>query len=171
MGGFQSGSLTAIFEQQRRRGRNTPDNGFHAMTTLRPAALALVLLAGLALPGTGQAQDPATAPDTIVFTTSRGVVTYTHGAHAKLAECVSCHHESRAEKPLESQYQKCSACHTEPATEPVKTTLRAAYHDTVRREGMCYTCHKEEAARGKQLPMQCAECHRRQPQPQPQARR
>jgi hypothetical protein len=141
------------------------------MTTLRPAALTLVLLAGLGLPATLAAQAAATAatgPDTIVYTSARGTVTFTHGSHARMTDCVSCHHESRPEKPLQSEFQKCGACHTDPATEPVRTSWRAAFHDTVKKEGMCYTCHKAEAANGRQVPMQCGECHVRQaPRPRP----
>lgn len=132
---------------------------------LRLTTSALVLLAGVAVPrhlaAQVQSTEPA-GPDTVVFTPSRGTVTFTHKKHAELSECVSCHHESRPEKPLASPRQKCSGCHTNPATEPMKTSLRAAFHDTVAKEGTCYSCHNKEAAAGKTVPQACADCHKRE---------
>lgn len=129
---------------------------------LMTAALALV--AALVLTGRASAQEAAepTGPDTVVYNAKRGPVTFTHGKHSKAAECVSCHHESKAEKPLESKYQKCSACHTETPTAPVTTDAKKAMHDTVGKTGVCYDCHTKEAAAGKTVPGKCADCHKRE---------
>jgi hypothetical protein len=130
---------------------------------VRIGAMALVLfLAAGTTQLAAQAAEPE-SPDTVVFIAPRGDVTFTHGKHSRQAECRSCHHDSRAEKPLEKEYQKCTACHTTPATDPVTTTLRNAFHDTVKKEGICYNCHKDEAAKGgERLPGLCADCHRKQ---------
>lgn len=128
-------------------------------------ALGLVLVAGAMLPTKLAAQAPAkepAGPDTVVFTPTRGKVTFTHGAHSKAFECSSCHHESRPEKPLTSPKQKCGDCHTEPATAPMKTGLKAAFHDTVNKEGTCFTCHKKQAEAGKETPSACMDCHKKE---------
>lgn len=129
------------------------------MRTMKLLALAGMIFApaGLAAQVPGE-----TGPDTVVYNGSRGTVVYTHGKHAQYAECRSCHHESRPEKPLETPYQKCTACHLERATEDVPTSLRDAYHNTSKKTGMCYDCHNEEAARGNAMPLLCADCHKRQ---------
>ena len=128
---------------------------------MQRTALFLALLAGAFVPQTVNAQSAtATGPETVVFEAKRGAVTFTHAKHAGLSECVACHHESKAEKPLESEYQKCSACHTNPATAPVKTSLRNSMHDTVGKTGICYDCHAKEAAAGKAMPSKCADCHK-----------
>jgi hypothetical protein len=131
------------------------------MMMLHRVVPGLALAAALMGPGQLAAQVAPTGPDTVVYEARRGNVTFTHRKHAELAECSSCHHASKEEKPLEYEYQKCSACHLEPAQAPVTTNLRAAFHDTVNRTGVCYDCHKTEAAAGKSVPVQCAECHRR----------
>lgn len=131
------------------------------MTKLLVTMLGLVLACSLfAAPLEAQS---AASPDTIVFVAPRGTVIFTHGKHAELAECRSCHHESKPEKPSDDDYLKCSACHTTPAVDPMRTSLRNAYHDTVKRTGVCYDCHKEAAAAGKTVPTGCAECHKRAP--------
>lgn len=132
---------------------------------LRLMTAALALVAALTVPGRASAQEQAaepTGPDTVVFTAKRGPVTFTHGKHAKAAECVACHHESKAEKPLESKYQKCSACHTETPAAPMKTDAKNAMHNTVAKEGVCYSCHTKEAAAGKTVPSKCTDCHKRE---------
>jgi hypothetical protein len=133
------------------------------MMKTRRAALAVVLWGAALLPLQLAAQVAEVAsPDTVVFNAPRGVVVFTHGKHSTLADCVSCHHESRPEKPLETPYQKCIACHTTPPTAPVTTSRRNAYHDVVKKEGMCYDCHKAELAKGTVLPslLLCADCHK-----------
>jgi hypothetical protein len=116
---------------------------------------------------TAQAIDPA-SPDTVRFVAPRGNITFTHNKHAEYAECRSCHHESKAEKPLESEFQKCTACHTNPATEPVTTALKDALHNTSKKEGLCYNCHTAEISKGTEgIPKLCADCHKRQPSSSP----
>ncbi len=130
------------------------------MKVIRQLAFAAVLAAGAALPGKVAAQAAQKAgPDTVVFTPSRGKVVFLHAKHAKAYDCSSCHHASRAEKPLTSPQQKCSDCHTSEAVAPMKTTLRFAVHNTVTREGTCLTCHKKEADAGKSAPVGCMDCH------------
>jgi len=131
------------------------------MKLLRVAALGVVLVGGALIPGTLSAQE-STGPDTVVYTPRRGTVTFTHGKHAKAAECVSCHHESKPEKPLAAERQKCSECHTTPPVEPMVTSLRMAFHDTAKEEGTCFNCHKKEAAAGKTVPATCEDCHKRE---------
>jgi hypothetical protein len=138
------------------------------MRVVRVGTFVAVLLV-LAAPAllTAQTVEPE-SPDTVLFVAQRGNVTFTHGKHSQLAECRSCHHESKTEKPLETEYQKCAACHTNPATEPVKTQLKDALHDTSKKEGVCYNCHTTELARGTEgIPKLCADCHKRQPSSNP----
>lgn len=131
------------------------------MRVFRDLAFAATLAASALLPGKAAAQQAAepVGPDTVVFTPSRGKVTFLHAKHAKAFECGSCHHESRAEKPLTSSKQKCSTCHTSEATAPMKTTIRFAMHNTVTREGTCLTCHKKQNDAGKSAPVGCMDCH------------
>jgi len=126
------------------------------------AALGAVLLGGALVPGglAAQEQEP-TGPDTVVYTPRRGTVTFTHAKHAGLAECASCHHESKPEKPYTaSSREKCSACHATPPVEPVTTSLRNAFHNTGQDTGVCLDCHKKEAAAGKAVPAVCNDCHK-----------
>ena len=100
-------------------------------------------------------------PDTVVLENRRGKVTFTHRKHAQFGECSGCHHASKPEKPLASPRQKCSDCHTSPAAQPMKTSLRMAFHDTGTSSGTCLTCHNKAAETGKAAPLDCAECHKR----------
>jgi hypothetical protein len=131
------------------------------MKMLRVAALGAALFGGALIPGQVAAQEE-TGPDTVVYTPRRGTVTFTHGKHAAAGECVACHHESKPEAPLASPQQKCGACHTTPATAPVTTSGRAAFHDTANRKGLCFDCHTKEAAAGKTAPTECDACHKRE---------
>lgn len=133
-------------------------------STLRVLALALTLALTLAPAALSAQADPSKGPETVTFT-RRGTLVYTHAKHAEMAECVTCHHASKPEKPSESEYQKCDACHTDPATAPLQTSLRSAYHNTETREGTCYTCHKAKAAEGVEVPTRCIDCHPREPAP------
>ena len=132
------------------------------MRIVRDAGFGVVLLLGCLLPGKLAAQAPAAAGlDTVVFTTSRGNVTFLHGVHAKENACSSCHHESRPEKPLTAEHQKCGDCHTETPVPPMKTSLRLAIHDTEARTGTCFNCHNKAADAGKEVPVACGDCHKR----------
>ena len=112
----------------------------------------------LAIPGSAAAQENP-GPDTVHFTPERGAVTFIHGKHSKMVECSTCHHESKAEKPLESPRQKCGSCHTAEPVAPMKTSLRRAFHDTANKSGMCLSCHIKEAEAGKTVPTTCSTCH------------
>lgn len=131
------------------------------MKMLRVAALGALLFGAALLPGQASAQENK-GPDSVVFTPRRGNVTFTHAKHAQASECVTCHHASKDAKPLTSPQQKCSDCHTTPATEPVTTSLRNAFHITAEQTGLCFDCHKKEAAAGKKTPATCEDCHKRE---------
>lgn len=124
-------------------------------------AFTLAAVAGAFLvPGALQAQAQEQGPDSVVLAHgSRGAVTFAHGKHAKATECVSCHHESKPEKALSKEHQSCADCHTTPATEPMKTTLRMAMHNTAEKTGTCMGCHTKAAAEGKTVPQSCSDCH------------
>lgn len=126
--------------------------------------LAVTLALALAPAALSAQADPSRGPETVTFT-RRGTLVFSHAKHAEMAECVSCHHASKPEKPLESDHQKCDACHTDPPAAPLKTSLRNAFHNTEAREGTCYTCHKAKAAEGVEVPMRCVDCHPREPAP------
>ncbi len=116
-------------------------------------------------PGVLSAQAAEQGPDTVRYEAKRGNVTFTHGAHAEDVECVTCHHESKPEKPAKASadgkqiVEKCSACHTTPVAEPMTTPLRKAYHDTTRKTGLCIDCHKKKTAAGEKAPVGCSDCH------------
>ena len=131
----------------------------------RVVTMGLVLLVAAVLPGSlvAQGAEPV-GPDTVVFTPKRGAVTFAHRKHAEALDCVSCHHASKPEKPLTAAKEACRSCHTNPATEPMKTTSRMAIHDTAAKEGTCYSCHNKEAAAGKAVPQKCADCHKQEGQ-------
>ncbi len=133
------------------------------MSVSRTLMLVALSVAAVAVPRAVAAQAVAepSGPDSVVYAPARGKVTFTHAAHAKAFECKSCHHESRAEKPLTSAKQKCGDCHAEPAAAPMKTGLKAAFHDVVHRQGTCFDCHKKEAESGKDTPQACGDCHKR----------
>jgi hypothetical protein len=111
--------------------------------------------------GTLAAQE--NAPDTVVMTGASplGGVKFSHAAHQERAECTACHHESRPEMPLTSEHQPCSACHTNPPTAPMTTSIRDAFHDARAQSGTCVNCHRTESEAGTVVPLKCAECHKR----------
>ena len=132
------------------------------MSQLRFAVAALALLGSAVAPASlaAQATEPI-GPDSVVYT-ARGRVVFRHAKHGEKFECASCHHESKAEKPLASPRQKCSDCHTDPPTPPMTSTLRNAMHDTEARTGTCFDCHNAEAVKGVEVPTRCADCHVRE---------
>ena len=92
-----------------------------------------------------------------------GAVMFPHSAHVRVAgKCEVCHHSSKPEKPLKSQQQACTDCHTKPPTPPVKVSLQAAFHNSSATAGLCITCHKTENAEGKAAPVKCADCHKKE---------
>ena len=123
----------------------------------------LMIPAALLLAGApdGLAAQEVAPPDTVVLSGAPlGDVTFSHAAHATMTECVACHHESRPEMPLESEYQPCSACHTKSPTPPMTTSIRDAYHDARAQSGICVDCHTEETTSSEAtVPVRCTECH------------
>jgi len=98
----------------------------------------------------------------VVYTATRGTVTFTHAKHATLSDCSACHHDSRPERPYTKTRQACGTCHTAEPAAPITTNLRNAFHNTAARTGVCYDCHVKEAAAGKAAPTACNDCHKRQ---------
>jgi sRNA-binding protein len=127
-----------------------------------------LLVAVLCVPLAGAAEAGAQGqkePDVVVLTGSPlGGVTFTHKVHTKDhgAKCETCHHASRPEKPLKSDRQKCTDCHTKVATAPMKTKTQAAFHDPMAKKGVCIDCHTAAAAKGKaKVPVKCGDCHKK----------
>ncbi len=121
--------------------------------------IALTLGLGLAL----QAQE--TPPGVVILKGNpMGGVKFDHGAHAKIVgdKCDTCHHASKAEKPLKEEHQSCQECHTKAATAPMKTTAKLAFHDNLAKAGTCINCHAKEAAAGKKAPLKCPDCHKKE---------
>lgn len=119
--------------------------------------------AALALVGSFQglsAQE--NGPETVVLSGSPlGSVTFQHAAHQALTDCSTCHHESRPEKPLTSEHEACTSCHTKEPVAPMTTSIRDAFHDQTAKAGTCVDCHVQAAAEGKTVPAKCADCHKR----------
>ena len=110
-----------------------------------------------------QAQEKA--PGVVVLKGNpMGGVKFDHPAHTKIVgdKCDTCHHASKAEKPLKSQHQNCQDCHTKTVAAPLKTTARNAFHDAMAKAGTCIGCHTKEAAAGKKPPLKCPECHKKE---------
>ena len=102
-------------------------------------------------------------PDRIMLTgASLGGVDFSHKAHQDMTDCASCHHESRPEKPLESEHQPCTGCHVKTPVAPMTTSIRDAFHDATAKAGTCVDCHVTEGAAGKTVPMKCTECHKKE---------
>ncbi len=131
---------------------------------------ALVSICGSLLLFTLCAGRPAAAqtpkvPDTAVLSGSPlGPVTLQHKAHVtdRGAKCEQCHHASKAAKPLKSEHQKCTDCHTKAAEPPMTTKLQAAFHDPMAKKGTCVDCHVQAAAKGNtKVPAKCQDCHKK----------
>ena len=139
-----------------------------------PRVMAVLLLA--AVLGCGGASAAVAAPTPAATVTPRtqpkgkiklpaklGVVTFDHEQHVKELKvaCATCHHPSRPAKANAAEHQACRDCHTLPATPPVKTSLRAAFHDPKAGTGTCIDCHRKAAAQGQKAPLKCMECHKK----------
>lgn len=124
-------------------------------------AAALCGAAVVSVPAQQTTPPDSTGPETVRYTPSRGTVTFSHAKHAKAAECVSCHHESRTERPNTKPRQACGDCHVAEPVAPMTTTLRLAFHNTAARSGVCFDCHKKEVEAGKDVPVGCLDCHKR----------
>jgi Class III cytochrome C family len=91
-----------------------------------------------------------------------GAVKFDHTSHIKVAgKCDTCHHASKAAKPLKTPQEACTDCHTKPPTPPVTTSLQAAFHNPTASAGLCIDCHKKANAAGKAAPVKCTECHQK----------
>ncbi len=128
-----------------------------------------VLMIGAALFVVGSAfAQQNKGPETVVLTGNpMGGVKFTHAVHQKLTnnKCDTCHHASKPEKPMKAgmQQEKCIDCHTKTPTPPMKTGIRAAFHDPMAKTGVCADCHKKEAAAGNtKVPAKCADCHKKE---------
>lgn len=103
------------------------------------------------------------APDTVVLKGApMGGVKFDHKAHlTRGGKCDTCHHASKAEKPLKAAQENCQDCHTSTPTAPVKTKAQAAFHNPTATAGICIDCHKKANAAGKKAPTKCTECHQK----------
>lgn len=78
-----------------------------------------------------------------------GSVKFMHKTHVgdRNAKCEACHHPSKPQKPRTEAEQGCSNCHTRNPMSPMKTPLRAAFHNSGATAGICIGCHKDENAK------------------------
>src|SRR5512142_2183670 len=102
--------------------------------------LALLTSFAVCLAQTPQRKIPADKA-VIEFKATPGTVTFKHEEHAVKYNiaCQTCHHTLRAS---EAQPKPCSACHLKTGTAKLPS-LQNAVHKK------CWTCHKEEVAKGK----------------------
>lgn len=128
--------------------------------------LILSLAAGLAVAIAAPRMTAQTKqPDTVVLKGApMGGVKFNHTAHVKFVgtKCETCHHASKAEKPLKEKQQKCSDCHTKTVEAPMKTNVRGAFHDAMAKKGTCVDCHLTEGPKGKKTPAKCPDCHKKE---------
>jgi cytochrome c5 len=105
-------------------------------------------------------------PTTVILKGSPlGGVKFDHAAHGKLVgdKCETCHHASKAEKPMKAKQEKCQGCHEKVATAPMKTKAQLAFHDPMAKKGICVDCHIKENAAGKKTPVTpCGTCHKKE---------
>jgi hypothetical protein len=124
-------------------------------------AVAMFAFAGL---GSAQEKPPGVV---ILKGNPMGGVKFDHATHSKLpgVQCTQCHHASKPEKPLKTQHEACTDCHTKVAAAPMKTKLQAAFHDPMAKSGTCINCHLEQNKTGKlakPAPTKCNECHKKE---------
>ena len=126
------------------------------------AVIALVVSLILAMVCSPAVCQQAPASPSVLKGPTMGAVKFSHSAHTRVAgKCEICHHASKPEKPLKSQQEDCTDCHTKPPTPPVKIGLQAAFHNPSATTGLCISCHKTENAEGKAAPVKCADCHKK----------
>jgi hypothetical protein len=127
---------------------------------MKKVMLVFALIAAVALvAGPVAAQ---TAPTKVVLKGNpMGGVNFDHAKHQKLVgdKCETCHHASKPEKALKAKQENCQDCHTKAVAAPMKTAVRAAFHDAMFKKGTCPDCHIKEAAAGKKAPTTCTGCH------------
>jgi sRNA-binding protein len=110
------------------------------------------------------AQAQEKAPGVVILKGNpMGGVKFDHAAHQKVAgnKCETCHHASKAQKPMKAAHENCQDCHTKTATAPMKTTTKLAFHDNMAKAGICIDCHVKQNAAGKKAPTKCTECHQK----------
>ena len=78
-------------------------------------------------------------------------VPFSHTSHAEKEKinCTVCHHKDKDVKEPRS----CVSCHPIKEVKDNALIAKEAYHKN------CITCHKESAAKGKNVPVKCNECH------------
>ena len=122
--------------------------------------IAMAIAVAFLMGGIAQAQ---TAPGTVILKGNpMGGVKFDHAAHQKAAgnKCETCHHASKAEKPMKAKQENCQNCHTKTATPPMKTSTKLAFHDAMAKKGVCIDCHLQNVA--KKAPTKCADCHKKE---------
>jgi hypothetical protein len=124
-------------------------------------SMVIVLMFGFTIMMQAQEKAPGVV---ILKGNPMGGVKFDHAAHVKKAadKCETCHHPSKAEKPMKAKQENCQTCHTKAVTAPMKTNAKAAFHDAMAKAGICITCHTKEAAAGKKAPLKCPECHKKE---------
>jgi hypothetical protein len=133
--------------------------------TLGLALLALVMM--VFIRASADEAKPAAKPPEIIILSGNpmGSVKFRHRLHTDVREiqCVTCHHESRPEKPATAPQEACRSCHVTTVVEPMVTNTRAAFHNEDATAGLCISCHiKENAAHNHKLaPVHCRDCHNR----------
>lgn len=85
------------------------------------------------------------APDTVVFESAKGKVTFNHAAHAEAYACNDCHHKTKDGETS----QKCKTCH--------EKTFSAFHNKTSNLS--CVGCHKAVGAGPGYTP--CSGCHKK----------
>lgn len=101
--------------------------------------LALMVVVAVVLQGGVVLADDKSGPAEIVLPAKMGAVTFPHLDHqAKVADCVSCHHQG-------VEAGSCSSCHGEIEGVPA---AKDAFHK------QCKGCHQKEAG-----PTSCKSCH------------
>lgn len=110
-----------------------------------------------------QAKEPVTV---ILKGAPQGGVKLEHKLHAqdRAVKCVTCHHASKAEKPMAAANQKCTDCHVKTPVAPMKTPTRGAFHDPMAKKGTCIDCHIAELAKNTKTtaPTKCTGCHKKE---------
>lgn len=85
------------------------------------------------------------APETVVFESTKGKVTFNHSAHAEAYACKDCHHKTEEG----STPKKCKECHENTFT--VFHSKSSVYS--------CVGCHKQAGAGPGYTP--CSGCHKK----------
>ena len=111
----------------------------------------------------GQAKQPKDM--TILKGAPMGGVKFNHKMHSEVhaaKKCETCHHASKPEKAATAPQQSCFECHATPAKAPMKTNKQAAFHNPLAKAGTCIDCHTAQNAKGKNAPVKCLDCHKKE---------